>query len=161
MPADPDSMTEQIPFSVPDIGEEEIAEVVEALRSGWITTGPRTRAFEAAFAEYVGAKCAVALNSCTSALHLALESIGIRSGDEVVLPTVTFAATGEVVRHLGARPVLVDVLAEVADSDGPQHAMGLLRIYERWIRTRSPRDEALLRKRGIIPLAVSSPSVLH
>lgn len=95
-------------FHLPDIGEEEITAVVDVLRSGWLTTGPATRAFEAAFARYVGAQHAVAVNSCTAALHLALAGAGIGPGDEVILPTMTFAATAEVVIHLGARPVLVD-----------------------------------------------------
>jgi perosamine synthetase len=99
-----------LPFHLPDIGEAEIDAVVEALRSGWITTGPKTREFERRFAAAVGANHAVAVNSCTAALHLALEAIGIGPDDEVIVPTLTFAATGEVVRYLGARPVLVDVL---------------------------------------------------
>src|SRR3989337_249490 len=88
---------QKIPFHLPSIGEEEIAEVVEVLRSGWLTTGPKVRRFEEGFAAYVGAKHAVALSSCTAALHLALEAIGLGPGDEVILPTYTFAATGEVV----------------------------------------------------------------
>jgi len=103
-------MIERIPFHLPDIGEEEISEVVETLRSGWITTGPRAHAFEERFGEAVGAPQAVAANSCTAAMHLALEAIGIGSGDEVIVPTMTFAATAEVVRYLDARPVLVDIL---------------------------------------------------
>jgi perosamine synthetase len=99
-----------LPFALPDIGEAEIDAVVEALRSGWITTGPRTKEFERRFAQAVGARHAVAVNSCTAAMHLALEAIGIGPGDEVIVPTMTFAATGEVVRYMGARPVLVDVL---------------------------------------------------
>ncbi|MDF1563924.1 MAG: DegT/DnrJ/EryC1/StrS family aminotransferase [Deltaproteobacteria bacterium] len=104
-------MSQRIPFHLPDIGEEEIAEVVDTLRSGWITTGPKAHAFEAAFGEAVDAKQAVAVNSCTAAMHLALEAIGVGEGDEVIVPTLTFAATAEVVRYLGAKPVLVDVLA--------------------------------------------------
>jgi perosamine synthetase len=98
----------RVPFHVPSIGEEEIAEVVDTLRSGWLTTGPKVGRFEHDFAAVVGARHAVALNSATAALHLALEAAGVRSGDEVVIPTYTFAATGEVVTYLGARPVLVD-----------------------------------------------------
>ena len=97
-----------LPFSVPWIGEEEIAAVVECLRSGWITTGPRVREFEAAFAEYIGARHAIALNSCTAALHLALEALDIKPREEVLVPAMTFAATAEVVRYLDARPVLID-----------------------------------------------------
>lgn len=98
----------QVPFHAPSIGEEEIAEVVDTLRSGWLTTGPKVGRFERDFAAAVGARRAVALNSATAALHLALEAVGVKSGDEVVIPTYTFAATGEVVTYLGARPVLAD-----------------------------------------------------
>ena len=80
----------------------------ETLRSGWITTGPKVKEFEHCFARYVGAKHAIAVNSCTAALHLALESIGVREGDEVIVPTFTFAATAEVVFYCNATPVLVD-----------------------------------------------------
>lgn len=108
-------MTEEqarVGFSPPDISEEEIAEVVAALRSGWLTTGPRVREFESEFATFCGAKHAVGLNSCTAALHLALLGCGIGPGDEVILPTMTFAATAEVVLAAGATPVLVDVEAD-------------------------------------------------
>ncbi|HBF50307.1 MAG TPA: UDP-4-amino-4,6-dideoxy-N-acetyl-beta-L-altrosamine transaminase, partial [Massilia sp.] len=99
-----------LPFALPDIGEEEIAAVVECLRSGWVTTGPATRRFEAAFAAYLGAGVeAISVNSATAGLHLALEALGIGPGDEVIVPTLTFTATAEVVRYLGAQPVLVDV----------------------------------------------------
>jgi dTDP-4-amino-4,6-dideoxygalactose transaminase len=100
--------TNFLPFHRALIEEEEINAVLEVLRSGWLTTGPRVREFEAAFARYIGAAHAVALNSCTAALHLALAAIGISEGDEVILPTMTFAATGEVVLYFKARPVLVD-----------------------------------------------------
>lgn len=107
----------QIPFHVPSIGEEEIAEVVEVLRSGWLTTGPRVRQFEEAFAAHVGARHAIAVNSGTAALHLALEAVGIGPGDEVILPTYTFAATGEVVTYQGARPVLADCRPDTFNID--------------------------------------------
>lgn len=97
-----------IPFHKPAIGEEEIRSVVETLRSGWLTTGPRVKTFEAEFAKYTGSSHAVAVNSGTAALHLALEALDIKSGDEVIVPTMTFTATAEVVLYLGARPVLVD-----------------------------------------------------
>jgi perosamine synthetase len=103
-------MSKQVPFTLPDISDLEIDEVVATLRSGWITTGPRSKKLERRFADYVGAENAVAVNSCTGAMHLALEAVGIGPGDEVIVPTMTFAATGEVVRYLGAKPVLVDVL---------------------------------------------------
>lgn len=96
-------------FGAPCFGEEEIAEVVDTLRSGWITTGPKTKQFEAEFAGYVGAPFAVALNSCTAGLHLSLVVLGIGPGDEVIVPSITFAATANMVEHVGARPVLVDI----------------------------------------------------
>ena len=92
------------------MGEEEAQAAAEAVRSGWLTMGPRTTEFEEKFAAYVGARHALAVNSCTAALHLALEAIGgLKPGDEVLVPTVTFTATAEVVAYFGARPVLVDV----------------------------------------------------
>lgn len=98
-----------LPFSLPLIGEEEIDEVVDSLRSGWITTGPKVKRFEEDFARYIGARHALAVNSCTAGLHIALTALGIGAGDEVIVPTLTFCATANVVVHLGARPVLVDV----------------------------------------------------
>ena len=99
-----------LPFARPDIGDAEIAAVTQALRSGWVTTGPKTREFEQVFGAYLGGglEC-VAVNSATAGLHLALEALGIGPGDEVIAPTLTFTATVEVVRYLGADPVLVDV----------------------------------------------------
>ena len=98
-----------VPFFRPSIGEEEIAEVVDCLRNGWLTTGPKTRAFEEAFAAELGGGVeAVAVNSATAALHLAVEAVGIGPGDEVIVPTMTFTATAEVVRYMGATPVLID-----------------------------------------------------
>lgn len=100
----------RVPFFRPSIGAEEIAEVVDCLESGWLTTGPRARAFEERFAEALGGGVhAVAVNSATAAMHLGLEALGIGTGDEVVVPTLTFTATAEVVRYLGAEPVLADV----------------------------------------------------
>jgi dTDP-4-amino-4,6-dideoxygalactose transaminase len=101
-------MIERVPFHRPDVGEEEIAAVTSVLRSGWLTTGAQCKQFEAEFAEFVGAKHAVALNSCTAALHLALEAIGLKQGELVLVPSLTFAATAEVVVYFGATPVLVD-----------------------------------------------------
>jgi dTDP-4-amino-4,6-dideoxygalactose transaminase len=99
-----------LPFALPDIGEEEIAEVVSCLRSGWVTTGPKTRQFEQEFGAYLsGGVETVSVNSATAGLHLALEALGIGPGDEVIVPTMTFTATAEVVRYLGAQPVLIDV----------------------------------------------------
>ena len=100
---------EFLPFSQPDIEQAEIDEVVDALRSGWITTGPKTRQFEAEFAAAVGAEHAIAVNSCTAAMHLALEAIGLQRGDEVITTPYTFAATAKVVRYFDAKPVFVDI----------------------------------------------------
>ena len=100
-----------LPFALPEIGDEEIAEVVDSLKSGWVTTGPKAKKFEQAFAEFLGdaqVEC-IAVNSATAGLHLALEAIGIGPGDEVVTTTHTFTATAEVVRYLGADVVLVDI----------------------------------------------------
>lgn len=98
-----------IVFGKPDIRQAEIDEVVDSLRSGWLGTGPKVRVFERAIAQYLGMERAVATNSCTAALHLALLALGIGPGDEVIVPTMTFCATANVVLHVGARPVLVDV----------------------------------------------------
>lgn len=98
-----------VPFARPAVGEAEIAEVVSALRSGWLTTGPRVRAFEEAFASYVGARHAVAVNSCTAGLHLSLFVTEIGPNDEVVTTPLTFCATANVVVHTGATPVFADV----------------------------------------------------
>lgn len=100
-----------LPFALPEIGEDEIAEVVDTLRSGWITTGPKARRFEADFASFLGSADlhAMAVNSATAGLHLALEALGIGPGDEVITTTHTFTATAEVVRYLGADVVLVDI----------------------------------------------------
>src|SRR5437870_9038586 len=106
-----------IPFFRPSIGAAEIAEVASCLRSGWLTTGPLTRRFEEAFAEAVGARHAVALNSCTAALHLAVEALGLRPGQAVLVPTMTFAATAEIVRYQGAVPILVDCEAATGNMD--------------------------------------------
>ncbi len=116
---------EFLPFARPDIGEAEVQEVVETLRSGWITTGPKTQEFERAFADAVGASHAVALSSCTAAMHLALEALGLQPGDEVITTPYTFAATAEVIRYFDARPVFVDVRPDdlTIDPDGVAEAV--------------------------------------
>jgi dTDP-4-amino-4,6-dideoxygalactose transaminase len=108
-----------VPFYKPSISTDEI---VTTLKSGWLTTGPKTKQFETEFAEYLKSKHAVAVNSCTAALHLALEAIGLKAGQTVVVPTMTFAATAEVVRYFHATPLLADCRAEdfnidVADAE--------------------------------------------
>ena len=109
-----------IPFHIPDIAEDEIEAVVETLRSGWLTTGPKVKQLERDFAEYIGCGHAVAVNSCTAALHLALDAVGIKEGDEVLVPTMTFAATASVVLHLKAKPVLVDCCPDTFNIDPDQ-----------------------------------------
>ncbi|CAH0351709.1 DegT/DnrJ/EryC1/StrS aminotransferase family protein [Aquabacterium sp. CECT 9606] len=105
------SQADFLPFALPEIGEEEIAEVVDTLRSGWVTTGPKARRFEQDFVQFLGDDSlqAIAVNSATAGLHLALEAIGIGPGDEVITTTHTFTATAEVVRYMGADVVLVDI----------------------------------------------------
>lgn len=98
----------QVPFFRPGIGEREIEEVVATLRSGWLTSGPGVRRFEEQFAAAVKASHAVALNSCTAALHLAVEALKLKPGQAVLVPTMTFAATAEIIRYQGAIPILVD-----------------------------------------------------
>lgn len=96
-------------FSLPMIEDDELSEVIETLKTGWITTGPKARRFEEEFKKYIGCKHAISVNSCTAALHLALEAIGIREGDEVITSPMTFAATAEVIRYFKAKPVFVDI----------------------------------------------------
>jgi dTDP-4-amino-4,6-dideoxygalactose transaminase len=123
-----------LPYALPDIGEDEIAEVVDALRSGWLTTGPKTRAFETNFAEFIGDGVqALAVNSATAGLHLALEALGIAPGHEVITTTYTFTATAEVVRYLGADPIFVDIDPETLNLDS--------RMIERAI---TPRTRAII-----------------
>jgi len=98
-----------LPFSRPDIEQTEIDEVVDTLHSGWITTGPKTKEFERRFAEYIGARHAIAVNSCTAALHIALAAAGIGPGDEVITSPLTFCSTANVIVHLGATPVFADI----------------------------------------------------
>jgi dTDP-4-amino-4,6-dideoxygalactose transaminase len=122
-----------LPFFKPDLSEEEIAEVVETLRSGWLTYGPRSQAFESEFAAAVGARHAVAVNSCTAAMHLSLLAAGIGPGDEVITTPLTFASTANVIVHTGATPVLADVCDDDLNIDPAQ--------VERRI---TPRTRALL-----------------
>lgn len=98
-----------LPFAVPEIGDDELREIEEVILSGWITTGPKTRQFESEFAQSVGANHAVAVNSCTAAMHLALEAAGVKSGDFVITTPYTFAATAEVIRYFDAYPIFADI----------------------------------------------------
>ena len=114
-----------LPFALPDTDDAEVHAVSEVIRSGWLTTGAQVRAFEAEFAERVGAKHAIAVSSCTAALHLALEAIGIAPGDRVVTTPYTFAATTEVMLYLGAQPRFVDVCPDTLNLD-PQQVAAVL-----------------------------------
>ncbi len=106
-----------LPFALPEIGGDEIKEVEDTLRSGWLTTGPKTAEFEKNFAVYVGASFALAVNSATAGLHLALEAIGVKGGDEVITTPYTFTASAEVIRYLGADPVFVDISPDTFNID--------------------------------------------
>lgn len=108
-----------LPFALPEIGDEEIAEVVDSLKSGWITTGPKTKRFEQNFQSFLedDSLQAIAVNSATAGLHLALEAVGVEPGDEVITTTLTFTATAEVARYLGADVRLIDVDPETLNMD--------------------------------------------
>lgn len=110
-------MTNNVPFFRPHLGDDEIREVVKTLRSGWLTTGPQVKKFEQEFAAAVRAKYAVALNSCTAALHLAVEALGLREGQGVLVPTMTFAASSEIILYKNAVPILVDCDPETGNMD--------------------------------------------
>ena len=122
-----------LPFCQADIGEDEIAEVVDTIRSGWLTTGPKTRRFEEQFRDYVGSKFAVAVSSCTAGLHLMLMAAGIGEGDEVITTPLTFCATVNVILHQRAKPVLADICLDDYNIDPEQ--------VERKI---TPRTKAIL-----------------
>lgn len=107
----------EIPFHKPYITDEEIAEVIDSIKSGWLTMGAKTIRFEEEFRQYIGSRHAVSLSSCTAALHLALKVINLRPEDEVIIPAMTFTATGEVVCYFNARPVIVDVDKETHNID--------------------------------------------
>lgn len=106
-----------LPFSPPLVGEEEIEEVVDTLRSDWITTGPKVRRFEEEFSAYVGAPAALGLNSCTAALHTALAALGVTTGDAVITTPMTFVSSVHVIEHVGARPLLADVEPDTLNVD--------------------------------------------
>jgi dTDP-4-amino-4,6-dideoxygalactose transaminase len=122
-----------LPFSPPSIGEQEIEEVVDTLRSAWITTGPKACRFEEQFAALLGAPAALAVNSCTAALHLALTALDLKAGDEVITTPLTFAASVNVIEHVRARPVLVDVEPQALTIDPERVAAAI-----------GPRTRALL-----------------
>ncbi len=117
--------TTHLPFALPDLDDDELREIAEVIRSGWITTGAKTKQFEAEFAAAVGAKHAVAVNSCTAAMHLSLEAAGVGAGDKVVTTPYTFAATAEVIRYFQATPVFVDVDRATLNMDPDKLAAAL------------------------------------
>ena len=144
-------MKPHVPFFRPEIGDSEINEVVETLRSGWLTSGKRVQLFEQKFAEAVGSPHAVALNSCTAALHLAVEALGLKPNQAVLVPTMTFAATAEVVRYMNAVPVLVDCDPLTTNMDLIDAAHKLDRLRSGSLRHISPDVEETV---GIMPVHV-------
>jgi dTDP-4-amino-4,6-dideoxygalactose transaminase len=145
-------MMATVPFYRPDIGEPEIKEVEAAIRSGWLTTGPRVKRFEEEFAAAVGGRHAVALNSCTAALHLAVHALGLQAGQGVLVPTMTFAATAEVVRYEGGIPVLIDCDPVTGNIDLDHAERTIARIREGKGPAGLPADLAIV---GIMPVHVA------
>ena len=141
----------RVPFLRPNIGEEEINEVAATLRSGWLTTGPKVQQFELEFARAVKATHAIAVNSCTAALHLAVEALGLGPGDGVLIPTMTFAATAEIVRYQGATPILVDCDPVTLNMDLGDAERKLGRLREGRLSGTVPHDTRVV---GIIPVHV-------
>ncbi len=139
----------QVPFHRPEFDDATIEEVVRCLKSGWLTTGPITRRFEAAMAEAVNARYAIAVNSCTAALHLAVEALGPQPGQAVLVPTMTFAATAEIIHYLGAIPVLVDCDPEHCHLDLDDAALKIEQLRD---GTYSPHVAAGTQAVGIIPV---------
>ena len=107
----------QIPFHKPHITQKEIDSVIDIMRSGWLTMGPKTIEFEIAFKKYIGSQFSISVNSATAALHLALNAVGVKKNDEVILPTNTFIATAEAVVYIGAKPILCDIEANYHNID--------------------------------------------
>ncbi|HYN25973.1 MAG TPA: DegT/DnrJ/EryC1/StrS family aminotransferase [Pyrinomonadaceae bacterium] len=141
----------QVPFFRADLNAQEVEEVVATLRSGWLTSGPKVRRFEQEFAAAVGAPYAVAVNSCTAALHLAVEALGLKPGQAVLVPTMTFATTAEVVRYMGAIPVLVDCEPLTTNMDLDDAARKLAQLKSEPLPSTLTEDLQLV---GIIPVHV-------
>ena len=151
-----------LPFALPDIDEAELNEIRDALDSGWITTGPKVKQFEAEFAAYVGAKHSIAVNSCTAAMHLALEAIGLQRGDIVITTPYTFAATAEVVRYFDAIPLFVDVEPDTLNINPPLLAEVVHDLHQggtaarRWLPPALRGQSAVLRPpAAIIPVHIA------
>jgi dTDP-4-amino-4,6-dideoxygalactose transaminase len=140
-----------VPFFRPDLGEDEIQEVISTLRSGWLTSGPRVKRFEQEFAGAVGASHAIAVNSCTAALHLAVEALGLKAGQAVLVPTMTFAATAAIVRYQGATPILVDCHPVTAHLDLADAVRKLARLRAGDLAKAIPQDIPVV---GMIPVHV-------
>jgi perosamine synthetase len=140
-----------VPFFKPVLGEPEIDEVVDTLRSGWLTTGPKVKQFEALFAEAVNATQAIAVNSCTAALHLAVEALGLKPNQAVLVPTLTFAATAEVIRYQGAVPILVDCDPDTLNIDLSDASRKLEALRSGRLLESVSRDIPVV---GIIPVHV-------
>lgn len=145
-------MKNQVPFFRVDLNREEVEEVVATLRSGWLTSGAKVRQFEQEFAAAVGAPSAVAVNSCTAALHLAVEALGLKPGQAVLVPTMTFAATAEVVRYMGAVPVLVDCEPLNINMDLDDAARKLAQLKSGQLPSALTKD---LQVTGIMPVHVA------
>jgi dTDP-4-amino-4,6-dideoxygalactose transaminase len=126
-----------LPFSPPSIGEEEIAEVVDTLRSDWITTGPKARRFEEEFSAAVGAPSSLALSSGTAAMHVALAALGIGSGDAVITTPMTFVSTVHVIEQVGAQPILVDVQPDTLNIDPARVAAAITSAQQQGLRVRA------------------------
>lgn len=141
----------QVPFLRPDLGEPEVDSVVATLRSGWLTSGPKVRQFEEEFATAVGGRHAVALNSGTAALHLAVEALKLKPGQAVLVPTMTFAATAEVVRYQGAIPILVDCDPVTLNMNLDTAELMINRLKGGELQDSLPRDLTVV---GIIPVHV-------
>lgn len=142
---------QSVPFFRPQMTSAEIGEVCDTLNSGWLTTGPKTKRFEDAFAAAVGAKHAVALNSCTAALHLAVEALGLKAGEIVLVPAMTFAATAEVVRYAGAIPLLVDCDPRTLNLDLADAERKIEHLRLGLLPTSIPPDASVV---GMIPVHV-------
>ena len=140
-----------IPFFRPSLSDSEVAEVVETLRSGWLTSGPKVRRFEKEFAVALGARNALAVNSCTAALHLAVEALGLKAGQVVLVPTMTFAATAEVLRYLGAIPLLVDCDPVTGNMRLDDAETKLSRLRSGKLSSELPEDGPVV---GIMPVHV-------
>jgi dTDP-4-amino-4,6-dideoxygalactose transaminase len=141
----------QVPFLRPDLGDQEVESVVATLRSGWLTSGPKVQQFEEEFATAVGGRHAVALNSGTAALHLAVEALKLKPGQAVLVPTMTFAATAEVVRYQGAIPILVDCDPATLNMNLDTAELMINRLKDGQLQNTLPRDLLVV---GIIPVHV-------